>query len=247
MKKIIALLLMLGLVLGMGSVVMAQDSASADVDVNVTISEYYDVWFDTPDTYKGLFGVGDDEYDGNQIDIGEAGIYISDGKATRVCAVDYWAAGGATDDMVVEEFYDEGQLDDPQVELFKVDANTVVDVTLSSDFDGWLNAPTLFRVSSSGTDERINGIGDWEDDLAVIGNEVAQVDNEDFHDIIDAHNDGLEGLDPTFTIDFADTYICHGPLEFHVNGALWLPKISQVAADEYSTELVVTVAASDTD
>jgi hypothetical protein len=38
--------------------------------------------------------------------------------------------------------------------------------------------------------------------------------------------------------------LCHGPIDFHLNGALWMPKASQVAAGDYEAEVIVTVAAS---
>lgn len=244
MKKFIVLFLMIALVFSMGSMVMAASTeVVTDVDVNITITEYFDAWFDTPDHYQGLFGVGNS----GEVPIGEAGIYISDGQATVNSALGIWNSAGATSAMVHGEFFNKGQLDNPQVEMFKVDANTMVDVTLSSTWDNWLNAPTLFRVSSSDSDDRINGFGNWNDDLAVIGNDVEPVNNSEYQAIVDAHNTAVNNdLNPTFTLDFGDELICNGPLEFHLNGALWLPKISQVAAGDYSTDVVITVAASET-
>ncbi|MFW5986192.1 MAG: hypothetical protein ACOCQH_02405 [Halanaerobiales bacterium] len=244
MKKIAILVLSLALVMGISAVSFASSTdVTADVGVNVTVAPYYDVWF-VPDAegYKGLFG-------NDEVPIDQPGIYISDGQATVNSVLGIWEdaidsaeANGIETGEVYQEYFVEGQLDDPQVELFRVDANTMVDVTLSSDFEGWMNAPTLFRVSSD--EDEINGIGDWATDLAVIGNTVQTVANEDYNGLLNAHNAALEELNDTFTLDFAEELLCHGPLEFHLNGALWLPKASQVAADEYDTTVTVTVAAA---
>ncbi|MFW6269232.1 MAG: hypothetical protein ACOC4G_04035 [Bacillota bacterium] len=249
MKKLLILGLMAAFVLSMSAGILADSvSTDAEVDVEITISEYFDVWFDTPDNYKGLFGQHDDSF---SEEIGEPGIYVSDGNATKNSVLNIWDTAintatnaGIDSGMVNEAYFAEGQIDDPMVELFKVDANTVVDVTLGADFDDWMNAPTLFRVSSDVDEETINGYGDWHDDLALVGNEVAHVNNEAYNDLIDDHNDAVADLNDTFTLDFAEELLCNGPLDFHLNGAFWLPKISQVAADEYSTDVIVTVAAA---
>ncbi|RAK10620.1 hypothetical protein C8C77_10411 [Halanaerobium saccharolyticum] len=243
MKKLLVMVLAMLLVMGVSAVGLAAD-AEADVDVMVTVDPYYDVWFDTPGSYKGLFG-------NTMHPIGQPGIYISDGQATVNSVTGIWSNAiaaavnsGVTSGQVYQDYFDEGQLGDPQVELFKVDANTIVDVTLSADFTGWMNAPTLFRVSSDDDNNYINGYGDWATDLAVVGNTVNPVFNGDYNDLLNEHNMAVEGLDDTFTLDFAEELLCHGPIDFHLNGALWMPKASQVAAGDYEATVIVTVAAA---
>ncbi|MFW6015720.1 MAG: hypothetical protein ACOCRK_04730 [bacterium] len=228
------------LVLGFSSALFAADTDTLTFDI--TVEPAMDIWFVQPllEGYKGVFG--------SDSPVGEAGIYISDGGATETSALNIWASAISYADendierAIVAAYSDGNTLPDPQVDMFKVDANVNVLVTIESDFAGWLNAPTLLRVSSD--EEEIQGIGDWSTDLAVIGNEVEQVNNSLYNTIIDYHNEAVEQSD-SFEILFGDDYICHGPLEFHLNGALWLPKVSMIAADEYQTDVVITVAALD--
>ncbi len=243
MKKLLVLALAMLLVMGVSAVGLAQND-SDNVGVNVTVAPYYEIWFDTPASYKGLFG-------NTNTPIGQPGIYISDGQATVNSVMGIWSnaisqavSDGITTGQVYQDYFDEGQLGDPQVELFKVDANTIVDVTLSADFTGWMNAPTLFRVSSDDNNNYINGYGDWADDLALVGNTVSPVNNGNYNDTLAAHNTAVAGLNDTFTLDFADQLLCSGPIDFHLNGALWMPKASQVAAGDYEAEVIVTVAAA---
>jgi hypothetical protein len=243
MRKILVLALAMLLVMGVSAVGLAQND-SDNVGVNVTVAPYYEIWFATPGNYLGLFG-------NTTYPIGQPGIYISDGGTTRNSVLSTWSAAiaaaqsnGINSGQVYQDYFDEGQIGDPQVELFKVDANTQVDVTLSADFAGWMNAPTLFRVSSDEDEPTINGYGDWATDLAVVGNTVSHVNNGDYNDLLDEHNDALAGLNDTFTLDFADELLCSGPIDFHLNGALWMPKASQVAAGDYDATVIVTVAAA---
>ncbi|SIR53128.1 hypothetical protein [Halanaerobium kushneri] len=242
MKKLLILSLALLFVMSISGVIIA---AEANVGVNVTVSPYMDVWFVPADEsdpdYLGLFG-------NDALEIGEPGIYISDGNATKNSVLSIWdpvktaaETDGITSFLVLQDYFSQGQLPAPQVEKFKVDANTNVNVTLSANFDDWMNAPTIFRVSSDDTD--INGIGDWATDLALVGNTVDMVSNAVYNPALTAHNNAVTGLNDTFSLDFANTYLCHGPLEFHLNGALWIPKASQVAADDYSATVIVTVSA----
>jgi hypothetical protein len=242
MRKLSIVVLALLLVMGLSAWGLAADTDS--LNFSVTVAPYYEIWFDTPANYLGLFG-------NTTYPIGQPGIYISDGGATVTSVTGIWSSAiaaaqinGITSGQVYQDYFQQGQIDDPQVELFKVDANTEVDVTLSADFTGWMNAPTLFRVSSSETEPTINGYGTWATDLAVVGNTVVNVNNPAYNPLLDAHNTALAGLDDTFTLDFGDDLLCHGPLEFQVNGALWMPKASQVAAGDYSAEVIVTVAAT---
>jgi len=244
MKKLLVIVLAMLLVMGVSAVGLAASHEEAEVDVNVTVEPYYDVWFDTPANYYGVFG------DINT-PIGQPGIYISDGQATVNSVTGIWSSAlaaavsnGISSGQVYQDYFQEGQIGDPRVELFKVDANTMVDVTLSADFTGWMNAPTLFRVSSDATEPTINGYGNWATDLALVGNTVQNVNNADYNPLLDAHNTAVAGLDDTFTLDFAEELLCHGPIDFHLNGALWMPKASQVAAGDYEATVIVTVAAS---
>ena len=243
MKKLLVMVLAMLLIMSFSAVGLAAE-AEADVDVMVTVEPYYDVWFATPINYYGLFG------DINT-PIGQPGIYISDGQATVDSVTGIWSSAlaatvsnGISSGQVYQDYFQEGQIGDPRVELFKVDANTMVDVTLSADFTGWMNAPTLFRVSSDADEPTINGYGDWATDLALVGNTVNHVNNGDYNALLDAHNTAAAGLDDTFTLDFAEELLCHGPIDFHLNGALWMPKASQVAAGDYEATVIITVAAS---
>ncbi|MFW6381093.1 MAG: hypothetical protein ACOCZ3_00995, partial [Bacillota bacterium] len=175
------------------------------------------------------------------------GIYINDGQSTVNSVMDSWwkqAIGPLNPGLQPEvlNVYNEEDGDPHQlVELFKVDANTDVEVILTANWGDWMNTPTLFRVSSD--EEDINGIGDWSEDLAVVSNQVNQVENEDYHQIINTHN-SLERESDSFFLNFkSEDLICQGPFEFHLNVALWLLKISQVAAGDYQVEAVVTVMA----
>ncbi|RAK10616.1 hypothetical protein C8C77_10415 [Halanaerobium saccharolyticum] len=244
MKKLLVVVLAMLLVAGFSAVGLAASPAVAEVIVNVTVEPYYDVWFDTPDIYKGLFG-------NENTPIGQPGIYISDGNTTRNSVLDIWDSAiayaennGISSGEVYEAYFEEGQGASPQVELFKVDANTTVDVTLSADFTGWMDAPTIFRVSSDQDTDQINGYGDWATDLALVGNTGLTANNPLYQPLLDEHNTAAAGLDDTFTLDFADELLCYGPIDFHLNGALWMPKVSQVAAGDYEAIVIVTVAAS---
>jgi hypothetical protein len=254
MKKIMLLGLAVLLIMGMSPAVLAVNgSVSDNQDITVEISEYYAVEF-LPhgiDKYGndivGLFGEGQAGFEL----LGAPGIYVSDGSSTKNRIKSLWSAAIAVAPEAVvdpDDYYMYAAGTSPNtVDVFTVDANTEVEVTLSSDFLGWLNAPTILRVSSSENDPSyIHGIGNWSDQLAEIRNLVSYVPNSDYDAMIDQHN--ALSLDPSFVLDFTDTdfendkYLCYGPIEFHVNAAIWLPKVSMAAAGEYTTNIVVTVA-----
>jgi hypothetical protein len=249
MRKFSIVVLALFLVMGLSAWGLAADTDS--LNFSVTVAPYYEIEFDTPANYKGLFAQHEASFSEM---IGKPGIYVSDGGVTRDFAIDvFWApaivsaqANGINSGVLNAPYFAEGQINDPMVELFKVDANTMVDVTLSADWSGWMNAPTILRVSSDEDEATINGYGDWDTELAVVGNTVNNVFNADYNDLLDDHNTALAGLNDTFTLDFAEELLCHGPIDFHLNGALWMPKASQVAAGEYSAEVTVTIAATNT-
>ncbi|MFP4020921.1 MAG: hypothetical protein ACLFUK_04885 [Halanaerobium sp.] len=245
MKKLFVIVLSILLITVFSAVGLAAAPAVAEVEVNVTVEPYFEVWFDTPEIYKGLFG-------NENTAIGQPGIYISDGNTTRNSVLEIWDSAiisaennGISSGEVYGDYFDEGQGDSPQVELFKVDANTKVNVNLSADFSDWMNAPTIFRVSSDQDSNDINGYGDWATDLALVGNTDLTANNPLYQSLLDEHNTAVAGLNDTFTLDFADELLCYGPLDFHLNGALWLPKTSQVAAGDYKTIVIVTVSASE--
>ena len=174
---------------------------------------------------------------------GEPGLYISDGNATRTFAKDVW---GLDESDVVTPYSDDGTLDGadgPRVAKFYVDANTAVSVTLSApDWSGWANTPTLFRISS-GPHPNLTFAPygpSWDTTYAeiyntVYGGNVPQ--DSPFKTEFENHNALSD--EPSFTVEFRES---EGPFEFHINGAMWLPKIGQVAGDTtYDVELVVTV------
>ncbi|RCW52332.1 hypothetical protein [Halanaerobium sp. ST460_2HS_T2] len=234
MKKMLTIGLTMLLVLSLSAVGMAYEygkdgDQGATVGVGVTVLPYMDVWYDSPVDYDGLFA-GDIE--------GMPGIYISDGTATNTSALNLWGPAGAVAGDIITA-YNPGE-STKYVEMFKVEANTHVEVMLEVDWTNWMNTPTFFRVSSDEND--IKGIGDWADELARVRNTPTYKPEtpQEFKDIIDSHN-GTD-LDNSFDVDFAD-YLCEGPLEFHVNAGLWLLKIGQVLADDYSADVTVTVAA----
>jgi len=213
MKKLCILTLAVVLVLGMGTLTMAshgtlEDGAEVSDTAGITIDvgKYAQVGFDEGHYEDELF---------EKALKGKPGVYISDGGATKDKALDHW---GSDLEVVAEE----GQLPNPHVAFFQVLANTDVDISIHSDFGGWLKSPTLFIVSSDEDD--INGIGSWQDNLAMIGNETG------------------EDYENSFPVDYG-TFNEKGRLDFHVNGAIWIQEIAQQAADTYTTEIQVTVAA----
>ncbi len=240
MRKLLVLSLALVLVLSMSGIGMAFEygkdgDQGATAGVTVEVMPMMDIWYDSPGTYDGLFG---SISGGGELDLGP-GIYISDGTATNNSAVNLWGAAGATLGDILTD-YNPGEVT-KYVEMFKVEANTLVEVTLTADFSNWMNTPTFFRVSSDANG--IKGIGSWGDELARYVNSGLTYKAEtpqEYKDIIDIHN--ALSPDNTFEIDFAN-YLCEGPLEFHVNAGLWLLKFGQVAADEYTADVTVTVAA----
>lgn len=263
MKKI--LVLSLALVLVFSSIALATncDPLCGDsTDLKVKINENCKAFFDTPAEWSGLFGNGDDA------GIGEPGVYISNGKVTKDDVV---GTGGLWETVLTHVpayyssyFTEANMIFDPATgdegsELFSIDANTNVNVTISSDWDDadkWLDTPTLLMVYSVEdlskfgadipdglTDENWNGIGtDWMM-YAYIANAVGLPFNGEFTNLIEAHNDIVDS--PTFNLDFPTDYMCHGPLDFIITGALLIPKASQVAAENYEATIYITVDAAD--
>jgi len=263
MRKI--LVMSLALVLVFSSIALASDCDSLcgdSTDMKVKINGYCEAFFDTPAGWSRLFGNGMD------LGIGEPGVYISNGKVTKD---DVFEVGGLWEDVLAEvpayyaSYFDSANMlfdastGDEGSELFSIDANTSVNVTISSDWNDagkWLNTPTLLMIYSVDdldkfgnykpeglTDENWNGIGiDW-NQFAYIANEIDPLPtNTEFTALITKHNEIEDN--PMFNLDFPNNYMCHGPLDFIITGALLIPKVSQVAAAEYNATVYITVDAA---
>jgi len=252
MRKLLVLALVLALVFSMSGIGMA---AEVTKDMKILIDCYSDVQFNTPSQWEGLFGGGDD------LDFGAPGLYISDGIE---------GTGGGTEGKVLELWDDvlteANSIGDysysPSIvfgsgvegsELFSVDANCKVDVTLSADWTNWVDTPTLLLVhSDSSWDggtfmDNFNGILEWGQWLAWIKNPVDYPPaNADYDEVIRLHNEEVLEND-TFTLDFIEDYHCKGPIDFTIDGALLIPKISQTRAGEHSAVVKITVGASEDD
>lgn len=235
MKRLSVLSLALLLVLAVSSMSLAS-LGEVKFDVNMYIPAYAEIGTIGDPAFNNLF---------SPTLTGEAGLYISDGNATKNFAKNVWSL---PESAVVQPYSSEGTLDnfpDTRVAKFYVDANTDVNVTLSAtDWSLWANTPTLFRVSSGPhTNMTYKPYGpNWNTTYAVIYNTVyggVVPDTNIFKPELEAHNALID--DPTFLVGFRQS---EGPFEFHINGALWLPKIGQVEGDKtYEVELVVTIDA----
>ena len=244
------LILTLALLLAFGSAGMADSvqEDSADFDVTLSVAPYVAVENITEelDHIHGLFGGG---YELS----GEPGVYVSDGSATDtyVKGIDAWNADFDWDYQYMGEWNRNSDDYEGMVEKFKIQANTDVTATLEWTLDSqedWPNLPTIFRISSStdmGTDgwmddydRRGQGRGDWSDVHAVVANRLdVQGAYEDLHQ---RHNDEVAREQATFPVAFDES---GGPVLFHINSALLIPKADSVQADDYTTTLQVTVAA----
>lgn len=236
------------LVLAFGSMALASDEAQ--FPITLSIDPYMAVYNVTNDPamehIKGLFGGGESLS-------GEPGIYISDGGATGNYANSLVSTGvwdGTWDLWYTESTLRRDSEYVAHVEKFAIQANTDVEVTFESNFVGWPNIPTFFRISSSSVigeegdhaEGFGRGRGAWGTDVAVIGNDLN--DGGIYASLYAAHNDHFDQED-RFDVDFIQ---CTGPVLYHINGGLLIPKADAVEArDDYQTILVVTVAARTND
>lgn len=247
MRKLLVLALALALVFSMSGFGIASDSDSQPFSVKV--NPYMTVAFNTPVEWAGLFGNGQD------INLGKPAIYISNGlEATAGKVEEIWedvllASPGDYMYTPTEISFAPGV---EGAELFSVDANCLVDVTLSADWDTsgtWVDAPSLLLVHSDSSWNggtylsSFNGIMTWYDFLAYIGNQVSDPANTAYQDMIDEHN-SIGTTNDTFTLDFVNDYKCKGPIDFTIDGALLIPKVSQAPAGTYEAEVTITVAAA---
>ena len=259
MKKILVLSLILVFAFSLSALATGNGCTPDDpdyplcgdsVDMKIKVNDYCEADIFTPDAWKGLFGRGTDQ------GIGAPGLYITDGQISSTDITD--PTDGIWKDVLAaspnDYSYDPADIlfnpGDEGAEVFSVDANTKVKVTISADWDQpdkWLNAPTLLMVYSDanwggGDHVDFNGIGSFNNMLAYLANPVSTPNNEDYKLMIEKHNDLLDDNREFFVLDFPNDYLCQGPLDFTINGALLIPKISQVAAGDYLTTVSITVA-----
>lgn len=253
MKKILVLSLVLVFAFSLSALACTPGDplCSDTTDMKIKINDYCEAEFNTPDEWARLFGNGTDS------NIGKPGLYISDGMGFTAPYVktDLWADVLAAAPSPGDYSYDPETISFGSgvegAEAFSIDANTKVKVTLSSDFVGWMNAPTLLMVHSSANwdggkyipAEEWNGIGNWDEYLAYIANHVDDPVNAQYQGMVTAHNALVNDGKDSFILDFPEDYICHGPLDFTIDGALLIPKASQVASGDYETTVNITVAA----
>ena len=134
---------------------------------------------------------------------------------------------------------------------FVVDMNTPVNIEMEVDWSNWAKVPTAFRISS---DESLsfgglggNGMGSWATDLAMVTNVpelvAADVGLLNFTQSSSFSNRPTMKMFETFGEDGA--FICEGPFEFHVNSAVYLPKVgSLLAGEEYTADITLTVSSA---
>lgn len=247
MRKISILVLSLVLLLGLGSTVLAEEVNIFDTDsttATLEIAPYATIEFFENENYNGLFPEALE---------GMKGLYVSDGNATRVAAQGIWGYDDGSG--YVAGVMDSGSTiydlnpDNNFVAPFVVDMNTPVNIDMEVDWENWAKVPTLFRVSS---DEELsygglggNGIGTWGENLAMVTN-VTELTAEganlmNFAQASDFSNSGTMEMFNNFGED--DAYVCEGPFEFHLNSAVYLPKVgSVVAGEEYSAEITLTIS-----
>ncbi len=248
MMKTLVLTLVLLLSFGNAAMAASHQDDYAEFDVTLSVADYVAVENITDDVpyITGLFGGGDELS-------GEPGIYVSDGSATLNYAqnISAWNDDFDWDYQYMGEWDRTNPEYEGTVEKFKIQANTHVLATLEwTDQDGWPNLPTIFRISSStdmGTDglmdesdRRGRGRGDWGDDLAVVANTL-DVGGE-YEDLHQAHNDNVANAESSIHVAFEQS---GGPVLFHINSALLIPKSDSVESGDYDTTLRVTVAAAD--
>ena len=266
MRKLSILGLALLLIFGMSFGVLACDHGSNDCDcgngeengecppidasdtttATLTVCPYATIEFFDNDYYNGLFPEALE---------GMAGLYVSDGNATRNAANSIWGYDDGSG-------YTPGVMDSGSaiynlsptnnfVDPFVVDMNTPIYIDMAVNWDNWAKVPTLFRVSS---DSSIsygglggNGIGSWGTNLAMVTN-VNELVNEGANLLSFAQSSafssfGTMKMFDTFGEDGA--FVCEGPFEFHLNAAVYLPKVgSIVAGEEYTADITMTVSAA---
>ena len=255
MKKILVLSLALVFVFSLSALACTPGDplCSDSTEMKIKINDYCEAEFNTPDDWAKLFGNGTDS------GIGKPGLYISDGMGYTAPYVktDLWADVLAAAPVPPDYDYDPETISFGSgvegAEAFSIDANTKVKVTLSSDWSGWMNTPTLLMVHSSAnwdggnfiSEDEWNGILDWDQYLAYIANHVDDPANTQYQGMIDKHNELVNDGNDGFYLDFPNDYLCHGPLDFTIDGALLIPKASQVASGDYQTTVNITVAAAE--
>ncbi|MFW6025168.1 MAG: hypothetical protein ACOCRX_02390 [Candidatus Woesearchaeota archaeon] len=251
MKKISVILLTFALIFGMNFGVLAVGGDDSIYDSTTTqatleVCPYATIEFFENELYNGLFPEPLE---------GMSGLYVSDGKATRTAANGIW--GRMVNGSYVAGVEDAGSaiydLDSNNnfVAPFVVDMNTPININMEVDWENWAKVPTLFRVSS---DESLsygglggNGIEAWEENLAMMTN-VNELIAEDANLLSFAQSSGFSNygnMEKFNNFGEDGEWICEGPFEFHLNSAVYLPKVGSVlAGEEYSADITLTVSAA---
>jgi len=246
MRKLSILVLALMLVMGLSFGAMAQVVYDSDsTTATLTVSPYATIEFFDNEFYNGLFPEALE---------GMAGLYVSDGNATKNAANLIWSYSddpGADLAIAGSGVYTQGDPNSNLVSPFTVDMNTPVNIDMTVDWTGWAPVPTLFRISSSTklsySDGGGNGFGVWGDNLAMVTNV-----NELIAEGTGLLNFAQSSAFTNFTTmsmfnNFGEDgeWICEGPFEMHLNAAVYLPKVGSILAnEEYTAEITMTVSAA---
>ena len=247
MRKLSILVLALMLVMGLSFGAMAQVVYDSDsTTATLTVSPYATIEFFDNEFYNGLFPEALE---------GMAGLYVSDGNATKTAANGIWgyddgsgfSLGVMNSGSTIYDLSPTNNFVDP----FVVDMNTPINIDMAVNWDNWAKVPTLFRVSS---DSSIsygglggNGIGSWGANLAMVTNV-----NELIAEGTGLLNFAQSSAFTNFTTmsmfnNFGEDgeWICEGPFEMHLNAAVYLPKVGSILAnEEYTAEITMTVSAA---
>lgn len=256
MKKfgiiVLAMVFVLSLTVGaLADGVVLNGNLTDSTTTTLTVSPYATIEFFDSNLYQGLFPEALE---------GMAGLYVSDGNATKNAANLIWGyddGSGYVGGNLMESGSVVYNLDPTNnfVDPFVVDMNTPILIDMEVDWTEWAEIPTLFRISS---DEELsysgvggNGIGNWAANLAMVTNvELLNGAGVNLRTFVQdagftAAAADYKVMDIFSTFGEEGAFICQGPFEFHLNGAVYLPKVgSLLAGEEYTAEITLTVQAA---
>jgi len=259
MRKLGILALALMLLMGMSFGVMADDNGGCgdcpevysedSTPVTLRVCPYAEINFFTNENYNGLFSAPLE---------GMAGLYVSDGNATKNAANLIWSYSddpGADLAIAGSGVYTQGDPNSNLVSPFTVDMNTPVNIDMTVDWTGWAPVPTLFRISSSTklsySDGGGNGFGAWGDNLAMVTNVATELGGVNVLNFVqeDSFTSAASDWKTVSNFNgFNEDNVCEGPYELHLNGAVYLPKIGSLLADkDYIANITLTVSAAPQD